>query len=279
MFVYIDGIRFTTGDLSQIFTPEELPLKFEIVSPVSQKTIWATDMGSNMWGSFPENEMKDVVVKDKIGNIIYRYYWKPLKHGSYHYSSLWVYNQKLTSRGITPKGIVIGTHDGEFGEWVPIALEERSKILLVEGSKKQFNTLKENYQNTKGVTVLNTIVTENGGDVEFFEGGKGYTNTVVERVIKSWETEEISSSRNPSISLNDIIENEYQGNFHWLHLDVEGLDAKLIMSIKKDYLPNFIIFEDFNLYPDEKNEIYNWLKEKSYSLHSELGICTASKIY
>jgi len=60
-------------------------------------------------------------------------------------------------------------------------------------------------------------------------------------------------------------------------LDVEGLDAKLIMSIdeSKIKLPNFIIFEDFNLNEDEKKEIYSYLENRNYKLKSEGGICEA----
>jgi len=55
------------------------------------------------------------------------------------------------------------------------------------------------------------------------------------------------------------------------------LDAELIMSIdeSKIKLPNFIIFEDYNLSEDKKNEIYSWLSNKGYSTYSEGGICEA----
>jgi hypothetical protein len=58
---------------------------------------------------------------------------------------------------------------------------------------------------------------------------------------------------------------------------VEGLDAKLIMAIEPIYLPNLIIFEDNNLFDEEKVVIYDWLKVRDYKLHSESGICCAIK--
>ena len=66
---------------------------------------------------------------------------------------------------------------------------------------------------------------------------------------------------------------------NWLHLDVEGLDAQLIMGIDetKVQLPNFIIFEDYNLPQDKKEEIYGWFHNKGYATYSEGGICEAVK--
>jgi hypothetical protein len=40
-------------------------------------------------------------------------------------------------------------------------------------------------------------------------------------------------------------------------------------------LPDFIIFEDYNLSQDKKDEIYSWLKSKGFELNSEGGICEA----
>ena len=117
----------------------------------------------------------------------------------------------------------------------------------------------------------------NGGEVEFFEGGEGYTNSVVEKVIRHWESEEVHSTIRQSISITDLILNECDGQIDWLHLDVEGLDAQLIMGIdeSKIKLPNFIIFEDYNLSQDKKDEIYNWFHKKGYITYSEGGICEA----
>lgn len=80
-----------------------------------------------------------------------------------------------------------------------------------------------------------------------------------------------------SISINDLILNNFPSGIDWLHLDVEGLDSKLIRAIdeSKISLPNFIIFEDYNLSPEEKEEIYSYLKDRGYSIKSDSGICEA----
>lgn len=272
-------IKVTVDDLQKIYSKEELPLKLEIVKTVSQNSVWSCDLNSFSWASFPNPEMHDVIIRTSKNIMVHHYIWDVIQNGSFHYKTMWLYNVNLLSKNIIPKGIAIGTHDGEFGEWVPLALKNISEILLVDGSEKQFNDLKNNYKSKKNLKFLNEIVTTTGGEIEFFEGGKGYTNTVVERVIRNWETEPIHSTKRQSVSINELIESTYNGKFDWIHLDVEGLDAKLIMSIKKEYLPNLIIFEDNNLFYEEKDEIYNWLKNLNYSLHSEFGICSASKIF
>jgi hypothetical protein len=277
---YNNNIRIETTDLTGIFKLEQLPLNFQIKNVVSKKAIWQTNLNSFMWAEFPSSEMNDVVVNDAQGNFIYQYRWDVLQHGSIFYKSLWLYCKSLINKGIKPRGLVIGTHDGEFGEWVPLVKNFMSDMVLVEGSEKQFNVLKNNYEGKQGVTFINNLVTTDGSDVEFFEGGAGYTNTIVKRVIEYWEKEEIHSSKRSSISINNLIFDHfsaYNKKLDWLHLDVEGLDAKLLLSIDMDKLPDFIIYEDFNLGDDEKNELVSFFENNGYKIHSEGGIGMAKK--
>lgn len=270
-----EGIRVEVGEVSRY--NRNLPLKLKIKKHVSGEHQWSADLNDRWFASFPNTEMYDVEITDSKNIILYTKKWDVMEHGNHFYKSLWLYNKGLLSNGKFPKGLVIGTHDGEFGEWVPIALKREANIVLVEASDKQFNRLKNNYKNFSLIKPIQNLITTNGGDVEFFEGGEGYTNTVVENVIRHWETEEINSSKRSSISITDLILNECGGQIDWLHLDVEGLDAELIMSIdeSKIILPNFIIFEDYNLSDDKKNEIYSWLNNKGYRTYSEGGICEA----
>ena len=276
---YSDGkIKITTEDLNKVFKSEQLPLKFEIKKTISKEILWHTNLSSFMWATYPENEINDVVVTDAQGNFVYQYYWDVLQHGSIFYKSLWLYCKSLINMGKKPKGLVIGTHDGEFGEWVPLIRHFMSDMLLIEGSSEQYNKLVKNYQGKQGISFLQDIITPYGGEVEFFEGGKGYTNSIVERVINYWEKEEIHSTKRESTSLNQIIKEIFNEGLDWIHLDVEGLDAKLLMSIDDTYkLPKFIIFEDFNLTSEEKEEIKKWLTSRGFLLHSENGICMGTK--
>jgi len=272
---YSDGIKVTTQDLEGVFDVEQLPLTIEVKNSVSKNVIWTSHLNSFMWMSYPSSEMNDVVVKDAKGNFVTQYYWNVLEHGSFFYKSLWFYCKSLINKGIKPKGLVVGTHDGEFGEWVPIVKNFMSEMILVEATEESFNKLKNNYEGKEGITLMNKLVSMEGGEFDFFEGGRGYTNSIVERVIRSWENEEIQMVKKASVAVNDIFKEHEKIN--WLHLDIEGLDAKLILAIKEEYLPNFIIFEDYNLLDDEKNELINYLTSKKYKIKSEAGICLAVK--
>lgn len=267
-----EGIKITTKDLSFSFAKYQLPLKFEIKKVVSKEVVWSVDLGSNMWAVYPQTEIFDVIVKDALGNFIYQYYWDIIQHGSIFYKSLWLYCKSLINRGIKPKGLVIGTHDGEFGEWVPLVRNHMSDVLLVEGSNRQYQKLVQNYQGKDGVQLMNEIITPDGKDVIFFQGGEGYTNSVVERVIRHWEKEQINPISQTSVSIIDLVDGNFFNQLNWLHLDVEGLDAKLILALDKR-LPDFIIFEDYNLLPDEKNTLFQYLESINYKLFSDSGIC------
>jgi hypothetical protein len=272
-----EGIKVNVGHISKY--NQNLPLKLKIKKHVSGELQWSTNLNDNWYATYPNTEMFDVEICDSKDKTIYVKKWDVMEHGNHFYKSLWMYNKSVLSNGKFPKGLVIGTHDGEFGEWVPIVQKRECNVILVEASENQFNKLKNNYKNNSLVKPIQNLITPNGGEVEFFEGGAGYTNTVVENVIRHWEKEEISSTKRNSISITDLILNECGGHIDWLHLDVEGLDAKLIMGIDEDKitLPNFIIFEDYNLSQDKKDEIYNWLHQKGYQTYSEGGICEAVK--
>lgn len=273
-----EGIKIDIGELSK-YNPNQ-PFKVKILKHVSGEEQWSTELQDFWYATFPNTEMFDVQISDSKGQILYTKRWDIMEHGNHFYKSLWFYNKKIISEGRLPKGLVIGTHDGEFGEWVPIVLKRDCEVVLVEGSDVQFDKLSQNYKNNHRVKCVKNIITTDGKDVVFYEGGLGYTNSVVENVIRNWEKEEITSVVKPSLSLNDLILSKLNGEIDWLHLDVEGLDSKLIMSIDetKIKLPNFIIFEDFNLDDNEKNTIYDYLKVRGYVLKSEGGICEAVRM-
>jgi len=272
-----DGIRVEVGVISKY--NENTPFTLNIKKHVSGEIQWSTILSDNWYATYPNTEMFDVELRDSKNKIVYIKKWDVMEHGNHFYKSLWIYNKSLISNGKFPKGLVIGTHDGEFGEWVPIVLKNECQVVLVEASDKQFGVLNKNYGNRSLVTLVNDLVTPNGGEVEFFEGGEGYTNTIVEDVIRHWEKEEIKSTKRDSISITDLILEKCGGQIDWLHLDVEGLDSQLIMGIdtEKVFLPNFVIFEDYNLSQDKKDEIYSWLFNQGYDIYSEGGICEAIK--
>ncbi len=267
-------IRVETKKVSTLF---KLPLKLSIQSHVSGKEVWQSQLNDGWWAEFPNNEMNDVVIYDSEGNFVTSRRWNVIQDGSELYKTLYLFCDQIFKRGRRPKGIAVGTHDGLFGEWVPCVLDNITDAILVEASKKQFDALEENLKNIPNVTCVNSLITSDGKPVEFFEGGLGYTNSIVENVIKSWEKEEIKSTLRDSISTEELIKGLDGGDIDWIHTDVEGYDSKIIMSIPIELLPKMIIFEHENM-SEEENEILNkFLVDRGYNLNYQKVSCVGIK--
>jgi hypothetical protein len=267
-------IKVETKNVSKFF---KLPLKLSIKSHVGKHEVWSTQLNDNWWAEFPNNEVNDVVISDGDGKIITERKWDVIKDGDELYKTLYYYCKSIYNTGRNAKGIAIGTHDGLFGEWVPSVLDNITNAILVEASTPQFKRLKDNFSNLNNVEFINSLVSVDGKPIKFFEGGLGYTNSVVERVIKSWEKEEIQSSIKESIAIKDLINNSFDGSIDWLHTDVEGYDVDLIKSIPTEKLPNLIIFEHENLETEKNADIRKYLGDIGYDLNYQKVSCICLK--
>jgi hypothetical protein len=268
---YEEGIKINTFNLSVVFNKEQLPLKFNFVRSVNKNKIWDVELSDNSWASFPDDEIVDVIVFDKIGNLVYEKKWNVLMNGSFIYKKLWNYclNKKNN------KGVVIGTHNGEFGEWVPVASDNLSEIILIEASDKQYRELVKNYKKFDNLTFINALITTDGNTTNFYEGGKGYTNSVLKRVIEFWETEEISTTIKESMKFSSLI----TPDINWIHLDVEGLDDKLLYTLSDEQFNHIdlIVFEYNNLSTEERENINEFIISKGFNSYRERGVCIAYK--
>jgi len=158
--------------------------------------------------------------------------------------------------------LVIGTHDGRNGHWIYAIKENLSNALLIDGSEKQFSELQKNYKGVPNIKMMNTIVTVNGGTVEWYQGGEGYTDTVVSDLIHDWlEDSQITKVQKESIS---FVELTNQNDFDWIHLDVEGIDGDLILSLEK--LPNVIVYESMNLGKEMETKLNEWFVKNNYNV-------------
>lgn len=260
------NIKVTTDQVEMLYN---LPLTVSFKNHVSKETHWGCEIGNYQWASFSNDSIFDVEVKDSLGHIVLYREWNVEYDGSNLDKSLYYYCKSIAEHTNSPAhGLAIGTHDGEFGEWVAPVLGNLTHATLVEASLPQFQKLTKNYnkisKTSLPIHLIHNLVTTDGEPAEFFEGGKGYTNSVKEKVIKSWEKEKINSNLRNSISINDLIGNR---KFNWLHLDIEGYDAEIIKAINVDLLPNFIIFEHNNLSLLEKGDIESYLENLNYSLY------------
>ena len=257
------NIRVETKEVSKLYN---LPLKLSIVYHVNKEHRWGCELNDNSWATFANDSIFDIVIKDANDKVIVNREFNVLEDGSYLDKALYLYCNTLDN----PKGLAIGTHDGEFGEWVSPVLDNLTNATLVEASTPQFTKLKENYRGLLNVRLIQNLVTTDGSKVEFFEGGKGYTNSVKENVIRSWEKEEISSNLRESISINDLINQiSPDKKLDWLHLDIEGYDAEILKAINLELLPNFIIFEHNNLSTIDKVDIEKYFTNLGYNLYTK----------
>ena len=266
-FKYTDedegGLQINTKDL--LFDT----LKFKYVRQTTNTPLWEIDLPSNSWARYPDIEMVDVIVEDPEGNEVYRHKWDVILNGNFLYQKLW----KYCLDNPDSKGVVVGTHSGDFGEWVPLVKDAR--MVLVEASDKQFAGLTSTYSKYPNLTLVNELITTDGKDVIFYEGGAGYTNSVVKEVIDYWEPEPITATERTSIKFSDLI----TPDINWIHLDVEGIDDKLLMSLDDATFNHIdlIIYEYNNLSDTEREVIKNFLIDRGYTHYREGGNGLASK--
>ena len=243
--------------------PWSLPLTFKVLNTDTKKVIWETQMYPGSWSTFPWGFESSVVVTDADNNIVFNWIWNPLIDGDeiHKFFLSWSIANKRA------KGIAIGTHDGSSGEWTTSIRKGYLEGYLVEASVPQYLKLVDNYKNVENAHPLLMLVTPDGGQVEFFQGGEGHTNSVLKEHTNNYN-DNVNSVLLNSTSLNDLIINLGLSNdIKWLHLDVEGLDADLIMSLddSKVKLPDVIIYESINLSQDKLEETNQWFIKKGYN--------------
>lgn len=263
-----DGLKVNTYDLSPLLP--QTKVKVKCVKQVTGKVLWETEIGSWSWAAFPDTEMIDVIIEDSFGIKIFEYKWDVLLHGSIFYKKLWGY----CFNNPNSKGVVVGTHNGDFGEWVPLV--KSAEMTLIEASKPQFDELVDTYKDYPNLKLINELITPDGENVIFYEGGRGYTNSVEQKVIEYWESEPYTGSERSSLKFKDFI----TPDVNWIHLDVEGIDDQLILSLDENMFDHIdvIIYENFNFDEDRKNKVANFLIEQGYTHHSENGIAIAEKL-
>ena len=238
-----------------------LPLTAKFVNIVSGEIHFESELNSFSWCSWQGAELiTDILVYTNEGKLLYEWKWDVVVHGDEIEKSLWFYLKSRNDSGIVSNGLVIGSHDGRNGHWIYPIKKNISTATLIDGSKKQFKDLKKNYKDYQNVKLKNTIVTVDGSDVTWYQGGEGYTDTIKEGFIENWvDKKEITKTTQSSISINTIMKDE---QFDWLHLDVEGIDADLILSL--EYKPNVIIYESMNLTQEETTRLKVWFDEFKY---------------
>jgi hypothetical protein len=210
------------------------------------------------------NTYTNIDIIDSMGNKLFEWVWNPFIHGDFahQYFEIWSLNN------LGSNGIAIGTHNGMTGEWVGPVIKGRLKATLVEASEPQFSDLLKYYNGKSWVRCKRELITSDGSDVTFYEGGAGFTNSMSKYVIQNYVDESyITSTIKPSKSINNlIIESSEQGPVKWLHIDVEGMDGELIYGINDELLPELLLFESLHMDNQYYDNLCSYLTNKGYSI-------------
>jgi hypothetical protein len=259
---YNRSINLTRVEVNNLqLIKEHLPLKVQFKNIISGEIHYESELLDYWWTEWKGAEqITDVLVYSSNGKLLYEHKWDVTINGDIHEKMLWFYLKARQLNGLKSNGLVIGSHDGRNGHWIYPVKYKLTDATLVDGSDKQYVELTQNYKNNSNIETLNTIVTTDGSDVEWYQGGEGYTDTIVPSFINSWlESSEIIKSYRKSVSINDLMKDK---NYDWLHLDVEGIDGDLILTLENK--PNVIIYESMNLDKIMEAKLNLWFVENSY---------------
>jgi len=269
---YKNSTTVSLSDMTQI--SDNLPLTLKLKNIITGEIHFQLEMMPNVWTNWTGAELiTDILIYDSTGELIYEKKWDVTEYGDLVEKDLWYYLKGRKNKGLKSNGLVIGTHDGRNGHWIYPIKHGLSTATLVDGSDDQYVELRKNYYNNPFVETKNLIVTTDGADVEWYQGGEGYTDTVVKELIESWLVDkEIRKSSRSSVSINQLMsEKEYD----WLHLDVEGIDGDLILYLEQR--PNVIIYESMNLDQNMNDRLGEWFNINGYVTITDNGNTIAKK--
>ena len=157
-------VTFRTHGVSKIINKNEFPLNIYISKYINDEIVWKTTANDNWFVDYNDFNFKNISVTTKSGKIIFEERFVPNKQDSLHQLFLTYCSSKPNNFGLA-----IGTHDGEYGEWVQSVKEGHTNAILVEASDKQFSGLTDNYKSIKNVKLIQSLITTNGDEVSFFE--------------------------------------------------------------------------------------------------------------
>jgi hypothetical protein len=248
---------------SQYYTKEQFPLRL-MHKTLMGEIPWHVDLYPGCWSKYTMLTYTTLEVIDNLGNKLIDWTWDPFTHGDIAHQMFEIWS--MNNRGAN--GVAIGTHNGMTGEWVGPINKGLIKGTLVEASGLQFNDLYKYYKNKTWIKCRKELITPDGSDVIFYEGGGGWTNSIVKESIENYiNPSEIISTPRSSVSINNLIEEvSLDGPVRWIHLDVEGLDDKLILSIREELLPEILVYENENIGEKSNDEIRTYLESKGYSV-------------
>lgn len=248
---------------SEYYSKNQFPLRL-IHKTLMGEVEWSSDLHPGWFSEYLMNTYTTIEIIDSLGNKLFDWKWDPFIHGDYahQYFEIWSLNN------IGSNGIAIGTHNGMYGEWVGPVDKGLLKSTLVEASDIQFNDLLKYYRGKSWIECKKKLITPDGSDVVFYEGGNGFTNSISKEIIENYvDTDYITSTLKSSESINNLIEESSKsGRVRWLHIDVEGMDGELIYAIREDLLPDLLLFESLHMQEEYYSNLRIYLEERGYNV-------------
>jgi hypothetical protein len=263
----------------EVLHKNELPIKFSLKRILGDEVFYETLLNPGMWMEHPWFEGCYLELKTNTGKILHRLDWHPLTHGTTSdvMFYLWSLQNPLNC------GIVIGSNDGTYGEFlIPFLERNIGEITMVEASDRIFDKLKQKYNQFFNVRFINKLITPGGGETSFYElpkgsphGELGFINSTKKEMVEIFNKNDIVEIKKDSISICDLIlQSGYSNKDYWLMIDTEGLDADLINSLdfSKINKPKIIIWERGNygdIHSFDNSYAIPHLEKNGYKIYSE----------
>ena len=180
--------------------------------------------------------------------------------------------------------IQIGAYDGKANDPLFELVRERSLSgILVEPQPDVFETLRDNYRDSKNLIFENCAIGQNDGELVLYRlkekylylGGnvaKQITSPYREQIEEfiSWDSDTdqvIEKISVPSLSLKSLLAKHGVVRLDVLQVDTEGYDFEIIKTIDfEGVCPQIINYEHVHLSPADQQACWELLVQKGYKL-------------
>jgi len=232
--------------------------------------------------------MKNKILKKIIGILGYKLIDKNhIKNNRILENSSYLSNEKILDYLFNQKKInyliQIGANDGlRFDSLNHYIKKNKTKSLLVEPIKENFNDLKNNYKDFENIIFENLAISVNNEISYLYKVNtlrlKNYSgdhfvgitsfdkNHLIKHGVKK---KDIIKEEVNSISINNLIIKHALDKFDLLFVDAEGYDADIVGDfLKTSLIRPTIIFEYLHIPNNKLGNLINQLKEKKYIFFS-----------
>lgn len=241
----------------------DLPLDIKFLNYYTDEIIWETNLGPNMWAKFDNMIGVKIKITTKNGKTIKEVNFNKLKYNNIVDD---VFTTTILSKNLK-NGVVIGAGSGSYGEWIYLIKNNKTNAILIEPDEREFKKLKQYYSQYENVELLNICIDVEDGEKTFWLAPQGNVSSLKkENCIKYGINEDDLIEKKIKVySLNKILK---ENNIEWIRLDVEGMDAELILSLDTDVIDKlkYVQYEHINITEDKKINTNLYLESKGFNV-------------